>query len=148
MAALAIVFTSLTASAGEKATKEECEAKVKEAIQMVKSDGLDATLKKIQDKNGPFVWKDSYVFALTTTNATVLAHPMLPGHVGKSLMAAKDVTGKMFFVEFINVAKNKGSGWVQYQWPKPGEKKPSLKHTYIMKVPGQDVMFGAGVYAE
>ena len=148
LAAIALLFTAVSAMAADKATKEECEAKVKAAIQSVNDIGWEQTLKIIQDPAGPYVWKDTYIFAITTTNGTVVANPINPKHVGKSLMAVKDVGGKLFFVEFINVAKNEGSGWVDYQWPKPGEKKPSRKDTFVMKVPGQDAFFGAGVYVE
>ena len=62
------------------------------------------------------------------------------------LMGIKDVNGKMFFVEYINLAKTKGEGWVDYMWPKPGEKKPSKKASYIHYTKGQKASFGAGVY--
>ncbi|MCP4704147.1 MAG: hypothetical protein GY865_06015 [candidate division Zixibacteria bacterium] len=51
---IVMAFTGITV-AGEKATKEECIAKCKEAAKMVKEVGLEATLKKLNDKNGSFV---------------------------------------------------------------------------------------------
>lgn len=137
-----------TAAASEKATKAECEAKVKKAVELVGKVGLDEALKTIQEDKTAFVWKDTYVFAIKLSDAMVLAHPVNPKHVGHIMAAAKDVTGKMFFVEFINVAREQGSGWVSYMWPKPGEKKPSTKETFIMRVPGEDALFGAGVYID
>jgi cytochrome c len=133
-------------TAAEKATKEECVAKCKEAAQLVKDQGLEAALKQVNDKNGPFVWKDTYVFALDLNKTCNIAHPIKPKLIGKNLMAAKDANGKLFFAEFINVAKNKGEGWVSYMWPKPGEKKPSPKIAYVYKVPGEDVAMLAGIY--
>jgi cytochrome c len=53
---------------------------------------------------------------------------------------------KLLFKEFVEVAKSKGEGWVDYMWPKPGEKAPSKKLSYIYRVPGKDVFVGAGVY--
>jgi len=134
------------AVAGEKATKAECVAKCEEAAAMVKKIGLQATLDKIMDKNGPFVWKDTYIFCLDLKKQCNIAHPIKPKLIGKNLMAAKDVNGKTFFAEFINVAKSKGNGWVGYKWPKPGEKKPSPKVAYVHKVPGMDVAMLAGIY--
>jgi signal transduction histidine kinase len=135
-------------TASEKATKAECKAKVEEAVDLVKNIGLDETLKIIQEDKTAFVWKDTYVFAVKLSNATCLAHPVSPRQVGRVMAAAKDVKGKMFFVEFINVARKQGSGWVGYMWPKPGEKKPSTKETFIMRVPGENALFGAGVYTD
>lgn len=149
-AAIALVALMLcgTSMASEKATKQECEAKVKEAIKLVEKIGLEAALKVIQEDKDAFVWKDTYVFAVKLSDATTLAHPVNPKHLGRNMSAVKDVKGKMFFVEFINIANNQGSGWVSYMWPKPGEKKPSTKDTFIMRVPGEDALFGAGVYID
>jgi signal transduction histidine kinase len=58
----------------------------------------------------------------------------------------KDVKGKYIFVEMLNIAKGPGQGWMEYWWTKPGEKKPSPKEAFIMKVPNQPVWFGCGYY--
>jgi len=114
---------------------------------MVKAKGLDAALAEISNPKGPFVWKDSYVFAIDSKTGTVLAHPYKPGLVGKNLLGVKDVHGVMFFAEFVKVSNSSaGEGWVDYMWPKPGEKKPSPKETYVLKVPGQNVSVAAGIY--
>jgi hypothetical protein len=34
----------------------------------------------------------------------------------------------------MRIAKEEGSGWVDYWFPKPGEEEPSLKTTYVLKV--------------
>lgn len=148
VAVAAVLFVTCVsfAWAGEKATKEECMAQCKKAAALVKDIGLEATLKKVQDKNGPFVWKDSYIFCLDLEKTCNVAHPIKPGLIGKNLMAAKDVNGKMFFAEFINLAKGTGQGWVSYMWPKPGQQTPSPKVTYIYKVPGKPFAMLAGIY--
>lgn len=135
-----------TAGAGDFATKDECVAKCKEAAAMVKNKGLDAALSAVGDKAGPFVWKDSYVFCIDLEKKANVAHPIKPKLVGKNLMHVKDVNGKLFFAEFVNVAKSKGEGWIDYMWPKPGEKKPIQKSTYVYKVPGTSVFMAAGSY--
>ena len=134
------------AGAVDSATKDECMAKVKQGALLVEQQGVDAALAKFNDKTGEFVWKDTYVFALDSETAAVIAHPIKPKLVGKMLTGLKDVNGKLFFTEFINVANEQGSGWVDYMWPKPGEKKPSPKLTYVYKVPGQSIILAAGIY--
>ena len=147
MMAMAFICTfSGFAAAQEKATKDECVTKCKEAAQLVKDVGLEAALEKLNDKGGPFVWKDTYVFCLDLNKGCNIAHPITPNLIGKNLMAAKDANGKLFFAEFINVAKNDGEGWVSYMWPKPGEKAPSPKIAYVYRVPGEDVAMLAGIY--
>jgi len=148
-ATLAILFAIPAADLGAvegKATREECMAKCKEAAGMLKQIGRETALKKLNDKNGPFVWKDSYVLCIDIGTGAVLAHPMLPNVVGKMSQKFKDANGKLFAVEYILVAKSKGEGWISYVWPKPGEKKPSPKISYVYEVPGENVIMVAGIY--
>ena len=141
-----IAFSGL-AFAGDSATKDECVSKCKEAAALVAEKGADAALQAINDKTGPFVWKDTYVFALDSENGKILAHPIKPALVGKELLHLKDINGVMFFVDMLKAAKSDaGEGWVNYMWPKPGEKKPSKKTTYVYKVPDQDIAMCAGIY--
>ncbi len=142
----ALFYLSLSSFAEQKATKKECIAKCKAAVAMVKKKGLKKTLKVLQKKNGPFVWKNSYVFSINIDTKNVIAHAIKPKLIGKNLVHIKDIKGKMFFAEFINIAKAKGNGWVDYMWPKPGEKKPSQKITYVLKVPGKPILMAAGIY--
>ena len=141
---LCIVSFAGICPAQEKATKDECVAKVKEAAAMIKQIGLDATFAKINDPKGPFQWKDTYVFCYNL-DGVMMAHPN-PKLVGKNLIDLKDTNGKMYVAEFISVAKNAGEGWVTYTWPKPGEKEASPKVTYVYRVPGENVAVFAGVY--
>ncbi|MGO9600780.1 MAG: cache domain-containing protein [Isosphaeraceae bacterium] len=131
----------------QDATKDECVAKCKEAAQLVADEGLDAAISKINKANGSFVWKDSYVF-LMDLDGTMLAHPIKPALIGKNVLDTPDKgpDKKLFFREFVKVAKSPGEGWVEYMWPKPGKEAPSKKRSYIYHVPGKDVLVGAGVY--
>ncbi len=146
---LAGLFLAASALA-ESATKEECVAKTKEAAQMVADKGLDAAIAEINKKDGQFVWKDSYVF-LMDLDGKMLAHPMSPALIGKTLLETKDKavppeSGKYLFKEFVEVAKGKGDGWVEYMWANPGDPKPRQKITYIYRVPGKDLFVGAGIW--
>ena len=132
--------------AAEKATTEECILKAHEAAAMVNARGLEEAIKMIGDPQGPFVWKDSYVF-LMDLNGKMLAHPMRPELTKyKHVLLQTDSTGKAIFVHFVNIARNPGQGWVDYMWPKPGKKSSSKKVTYIYKVPTKNLLVGAGVY--
>ncbi len=141
---LCIVSFSGFCLAQEKATKEECVAKVKEAAALIKQAGVDAGIAKLNDPKGPFQWKDSYVIAYTL-DADMLAHPN-PKFLGKNVIETKDASGKLFVAEFMTVAKTAGEGWVSYTWPKPGEKAPSPKDSFVYRVPGENVVLVAGVY--
>ena len=146
VAGLLICFSWTSVFAGT-ATKEECIAKVQQAVKVAVDQGIEKALKQVGDKNGPFVWKDSYVLATSADQAVTQAHPIKPGLVGKNLLHVKDVNGVLIFAEIAKVASSaSGKGWVDYMWPKPGEKKPSQKHTYVERVPGTNTAFCAGYY--
>lgn len=132
-------------AAEEKATKEECVAKVKQAAKLIKDIGLEAALKKMNDPNGPFMWKDTYVFAFEDETCKILAHksPKIVGFMAKDL---RDVNGKLYFQEFLDVANTKGEGWVSYMYPKTRGGIPEPKISYILKVSGEKVIVGAGIY--
>ncbi len=137
----------LSIAAAEKATRAECEAKCKEAANLFKKVGKEEAFKQISDKNGPFVWKDTYLF-VADMQGVVIVHPILHKLAGKDMSNLKDANGKLFVAEYISIAQKKGKGWVDYMWPKPGEKTPSLKSTYVYKVPGADYIMCSGIYLD
>jgi signal transduction histidine kinase len=141
------LFLAADAVAAETGTKDECMAKSKEAAKMINEKGLDAASKEISNKQGKFVWKDTYVF-LMDLDGKMLAHPMSPALIGKNVLDMKDKgdPGKYLFKDFVSVAKGKGEGWVDYMWANPGDPKPRKKITYIYRVPGKDLFVGAGIY--
>lgn len=136
------------AAFAETATRDEAVQKAKAAAAMVKKDKA-AGVAEISKKDGEFVWKDSYVF-LMDLNGKMLAHPVKPELTQKpTLLGTPDKNKekpKMLFDEFVQVAKSKGEGWVDYMWPKPGEEQPTAKETYVYRIPGTDLFTAAGVY--
>ncbi len=125
----------------------DTKALVEKGVAAVKEKGLEPALKEMGDPKGPFVKGDLYLFAGSMDKVTLLAHPFAKDKlVGPDLSKMKDSKGNEFFVKFKEIAEKPGSGWVEYMWPKPGAKDPSLKKTYIMRVPGKPVYVGAGYY--
>ena len=152
VALVVMVNVVLAASSlAESATKEECIAKCREAARLIIEKGPEAAIPELNKKDGKFVWKDTYVFVLDF-RGTHLTHPLRPEVVGKNVLEWK-VDGKFVVKEFIEIAKAKGEGWVEYMYPKPAElKKPekerilSKKATYVYRVPGKDMFVAAGVW--
>jgi len=144
----AVLCLCLTATSfADTATKEEIVAKVKEAAAMIINEGQDAAFKEINNKEGKFVWKDTYVFVMDF-EGILLARPFRQGAIGKNWMNWKDQSNppKQPNKEMVDLAKDKGEGWVEYMFPKPGEEAPSKKISYIYRVPGQNLLVGAGIY--
>ena len=136
MSILAVFYFVNPCFAQEKATKEECIAKCKEAVKLIKEMGLEAALEKINDPNGPFTWKNTYVFCFEDETAKMLGHPYVYSEaLGISLKNKADVNGKKYFEEFLKIAKTKGEGWVSYMYKvKKKVDEPNTKITYIYKV--------------
>jgi len=130
------------------AQASEVKALVEKGVAMAIAKGEKATLKAISNPKGPFIKDDFYLFAGPLDKVAMSAHPYKPELVGKDLSTFRDNHGNFLFVEFMKIALTDGAGWTTYWWPKPEAEKPSLKNTYVMKVPGKDMYIGAGYYPE
>lgn len=141
---IGLIIASSSAFSVEKATPEEVIEKVKQAVKLIEEKG-EAAYPIIRDKNGPFIWKDTYVF-VGDLDGNLLVH-INNKLEGKNMMGAKDASGKLFHAELVNGLKKKPDGyWNEYQWVKPGEKDPSQKVSYQLVVPNKAVFAGAGVW--
>lgn len=142
------VFCLFTVS-GHAVTRDEIIDKCLQAGELLQNRGLEAAIKVIEDKNGPFIWHNNvnYIF-LMNLEGRMLAHPFKPAlKKSKSLLDYADINGSLFFVDFVRVAKSKnGAGWVKYMWPIPGEQKPIQKYTFIYRIPNTDYFLGSGLY--
>ena len=124
-------------------------ALVDKAAALTESKGKTA-FPEFKKKGSEWLKGETYIF-IADMNGITLMHPANPELEAKSILDMKDANGKAFMREFIETAKNKGSGWVDYMWPKPGEKSPSKKLSFVRraKMPnGELVVVGAGIYTE
>lgn len=127
----------------EEISLKSVKQKTIEAVEFLSKHGKEG-LKEFNDPNSKWT-KEPYAF-VDSMKGAIIGHPN-KNFLGKNLLAMKDIKGKMFAAEFLKVAKSdKGSGWVDYWWPKLKGGKPVQKVTYIMRVPGQDMFVGIGIY--
>ncbi|HPT49959.1 MAG TPA: methyl-accepting chemotaxis protein [Accumulibacter sp.] len=75
-------------------------------------------------------------------------HPLKPEIEGKNVSGNKDATGKLLYIEFVNVVKTQGAGFVDYQWVrKPGE--PGFpKISYVRGFEPWGWIVGTGIYID
>jgi len=145
-AALLVLTLSSAASAQDKATPEEVIAKVREASATLSKTG---DLNQFKQAEGPWVWKDTYVFVLDCNKKVAAVNPKLPEHAGRDLTSVKDARGNQIYADpaaFCEAAKKPGGTWVEYWWPKPGQKEGSRKVSYFLSAKGTPYVVGAGVY--
>jgi cytochrome c len=121
------------------------EALVNKAAALVDAEGKDA-FSEFRQKGSEWFSGDLYIFAYAPDGA-VLLNPAVPAREGKAYHGEKDKMGKAFHDEIIKTAQTKGSGWVDYWLPKPGQTEPSHKWSYVKAVKAQGVaLVGAGFF--
>jgi signal transduction histidine kinase len=131
------------AIAAEKATAAEAEAMMQKALDFYKANGKEKTLAEISNPAGQFVKGDLYVF-VWDMNGVVIAHGTNSKLIGKDMSQMKDVDGKRFVFDGVQLAKAQGKGWVDYKWSNPTTQKVEAKSTYVVKV--EDMVFCCGIY--
>ncbi|WP_207679466.1 cache domain-containing protein [Desulfonema magnum] len=141
------VFFSNDAMAQDKATPGDVVKKVREAVKFLSQSG-EVGLEAFNEKNGPWVFKNTYIFVFDCNEGVIVAHAIKPKFVGRNLMGLKDVRGNYIFVQLCEVAKLPEGGWVEYWWPEVGKKEPSRKVSLMLQVPNTPYQVGAGIYDE
>jgi methyl-accepting chemotaxis protein len=78
----------------------------------------------------------------------MVMHPTKPELNGKDISGSKDPNGKYLFREMNTLCREKGEGYVEYMWPKPGEDKPVPKISYVRLFEPYGWVVGTGVYVD
>lgn len=125
------------------ATPDQAVALVKQVVESLKKDGKDKVFAEVDDHHGPFVKGELYVF-IYDLNGTCLAHGANDKLIGKNLIGMKDADGKPLIKETADLAKTKGSGWIEYKWWNPVTKSIQVKQSYIERA--GDILVGVGIY--
>lgn len=92
---------------------------VKNAVGQIEQHG-PAAFSLFHNPTGPFLAKDAYIFVFDRKGVD-LVNPAFPNLEGRNLLELKDTHGKQVIREMLEVVQTRGSGWVDYMWPKPGE---------------------------
>lgn len=110
-------------------TQAEAQATAREALQAMRYETED------------YFW-------INDMTPRMIMHPMNPKLNGQDLSASKDPNGKHLFVEFVNVCKRNGAGFVDYLWPKPGFDAPQPKISYVKLFAPWQWVIGSGIYVD
>ena len=143
LAALLVNLLLVSAGYAASGTANEAQALMNKAAAVIKSEGKEKAFQEFTNQTGKFVDRDLYIVAVDF-NGLTLAHGGNAKLVGKNLIGLKDADGNYFIKRFIETAKTKGTGWVDYKWVNPVTKKIESKSTYIRKI--DDYFIGCGIY--
>jgi cytochrome c len=125
------------------ATKPEAEGMVKKGIAFIKANGNDKAYAEIDKKGGKFSDRDLYL-VVYGLDGVVHAHGGNAKMVGKNLIDLKDIDGKAFVKERVELGKAKPSFWQEYKFTNPETKKIEPKLAYCERQ-DQTVVCG-GIY--
>ena len=98
-------------------------------------------LKEIRYNQTDYFW-------INNSEPRMIMHPIKPQLDGKELSDIKDPNGVHLFVEFANVCKKDGSGFVDYMWEKPGHTEPQPKVSFVKLNKKWDWIIGSGIYVD
>jgi cytochrome c len=143
VAALIAGTFAASASASTNATAAEATAMVKKGVAFIKANGKDKAYAEISNKAGQFNDRDLYL-VVYGLDGVVRAHGANEKMIGKNLLELKDVDGKSFVKERVELAQSKGTFWQDYKFTNPVSKKIEPKSAYCEKL--DDVAVCGGIY--
>lgn len=121
-------------------------ALVKEAVAFARQHGREALLRETNQGTGRFharSGEDLYLF-IYDLQGVCLAIGYQSQLVGVNRWGLRDPDGKRFLQEMIQVARTRGSGWVDYKYPHPATGRVTTKSSYVELLDGW--VLGCGSY--
>ncbi|VVE08947.1 methyl-accepting chemotaxis sensory transducer [Pandoraea horticolens] len=110
--------------------------------------GVDEAKQQAMARLKMMRYGDNGYLVIFNTTPTVLMHPTLVDLVNKDVSNYKDSSGKLLFVEMAQVAKSKGSGFVDYYGRMPGSDKFLAKLSFVKYFAPWDWAVMSGVYVQ
>lgn len=133
MAAVAcLTLTGAALAAEGNATKEEAVAMVKKGVAYLKAEG-EKGYPEITNKQGQFRDRDLYL-VVYGLDGTVKAHGANEKMVGKNLIELKDIDGKPFVRERVEMARKSPTFWQDYKFTNPESRKIEPKSMYCERL--------------
>ena len=129
--------------AADAGTKDEAVAMVKKAIEYIKANGAEKAYGEFSNPKGQFVDRDLYI-TVYDMSGKCLAHGANAKQVGRDLIDNKDVDGKEFVKERIEMMKKQPSGWQDFKYRNPTTNQIEPKSMYIERF--NDIIVACGIY--
>ena len=119
-------------------------AQLAESGTMAESEAMEAAKAAVRSTR----YDGENYYWINDLRPAMVMHPIKPELEGKSLSENKDPDGKALFVEMAQIAKAKGSGFVDYKWAKPGFAQPVAKVSFVRLIPQWGWVVGSGIYLD
>jgi cytochrome c len=138
-----------TVAFAQRPSSAQAVALVKQAVAFAKQNGIAKLIQETNQENGRFhvaTGGELYIFIYDERGVVKAIGFNTAALVGKNRIDLKDPDGVMIVRELINVAQNKGKGWVDYKYPNPTTNQNEQKTSYLEFYEG--AIIGSGVYKE
>lgn len=129
-----------------RASVEEAQDLLDKAVAFLKKSGGKTAFTTFNNPQGPFKHNDQYVFVIGIDDGKYRASGDSPQLSGMDVRGLRDAAGKAAFKQMIAVAKQKGSGTVDYVWRNPATNAVETKHSLIQRV--DNLVVGVGYYTK
>nr|WP_168201599.1 methyl-accepting chemotaxis protein [Phreatobacter aquaticus] len=114
-----------------------------------KGQGTDAEARtRAAERIAALRYGSNDYFWINDLQARMIMHPIRRDMNGQDQSAFQDPNGKRIFVEFARVVREKGQGFVDYMWPKPGATAPQPKLSHVVGFQPWGWVIGTGVYVD
>jgi signal transduction histidine kinase len=125
------------------ASKDEAIAMVKKGVAYIKGNGREKGYAEISNKKGQFIDRDLYL-VVCGLDGTVFAHGANEKQIGHNLIDLKDIDGKLFVKERVELAQKQPTFWQEYKFTDPLTRKIEPKQMYCERL--DDVVVCGGIY--
>jgi cytochrome c len=131
-------------AAEDAANAKEAEAMVKKGVAFIKANGKDKGFAEITRRDSKdFHDRDLYL-AAHKLDGTCVAHGTNEKMVGKNFIDMKDIDGKEYIKERVELGKTKGTFYTDYKFVNPVSKKIEPKTAYCERL--DDYVVCGGIY--
>jgi cytochrome c len=136
---------SLAAAAGERATPREARALFDQAVKYLEANGTEKAWSAFNDRKGPFVKKDLYVYVIDR-EGTYVANGAAPDSlVGLKVLESVDAAGNPLFRHMIAVTEKQPEARIRYVWLNRKTNHVEPKFAWLHRQ--GDNILGVGYYA-
>ena len=145
LAALSLVVASSLAIAADHATPREARALFDQAVSYLKVNGPEKSWKAFNNRTGPFVKKDLYVYVIDN-KGTYIANGAAPIElVGLNVLDTVDASGNPLFRNMIAVTDKQAEAKIRYVWLNRKSNHVEPKFAWLHRE--GDYVLGVGYYA-
>ncbi|MBI1206766.1 MAG: hypothetical protein GC191_05690 [Azospirillum sp.] len=114
------------------------------AAELIAVDGLERACARFREP-GTFFFGEIYVNVIDFAG-NWLCYPPRPANEGQNVLNRADPDGKPFVREILQIARSAGEGWTDYMWTNPVNGQLQPKTSYVLRVPGRELVVYVGVY--